>query len=73
MREKARVPNLLRSPRPTVVVLVSAVVYGLSSNQAHRSNGTDLLLAFRAQDVLTALVVLWLGLMFYLADSYAIH
>lgn len=75
-----------------VVLLVPAIGYGLLSSQAYRGNGQDLVLASRAQDVLTALVllvlvwasarsrrgslsghVLWLGLMFYLAYSYAIY
>jgi hypothetical protein len=88
----------LRSAWPVLVsvtlavVLVPAVGYGLFSPDAYLGNGHALVLASRAQDVLTALVlpvlvwagmrsrggslsghVLWLGLLFYLAYSYAIY
>jgi hypothetical protein len=74
------------------VALVPAVVYGLSSPGAYRGYGRELVLASRAQDVLTAVIlpvlvwaavqsrrgslrghVVWLGLLFYLAYSYAIY
>jgi hypothetical protein len=38
-------------------VLVPAILYGLVSPEAYRGNGQDLVLASRAQDVLTALVL----------------